>query len=137
MGRVRPDVVVVASPGLDEEPGLSERGEDFLVQTLVAEPSVEALDESVLLRFARRDVMPFEAALVRPFQHRSAGEFRSGEQVRGTATALVKGRHQSVENRCKSLSPRQKNGHPQSPYVRYHGQAKQFGGEDVTMIGHQ
>jgi hypothetical protein len=32
MGRMRPDIVVVASPGLDEDTNLSEGEEDFFVQ---------------------------------------------------------------------------------------------------------
>ena len=71
MGRVRPDIVVVAPPGLDEDPGLGERGEDFFVQALVAESAVEAFDEGVLGRLAGRDVMPFQAGLVRPLDRKS------------------------------------------------------------------
>src|ERR1700722_8648826 len=67
MGRVRSDAVVVAPPGLDENPGLGERGEDFFIQALIAEATVEAFDEGVLCRFAGRNIMPFEARLVRPF----------------------------------------------------------------------
>jgi hypothetical protein len=37
-----------------------------LVEQFVASPAVEALDEVVLLRFSRRDVVPADAGLVRP-----------------------------------------------------------------------
>ena len=58
VGRVRPDEIVVEPPALDDGAGLGEAGEDLLVQALVAEPAVEALDEAVLLRLARGDVVP-------------------------------------------------------------------------------
>jgi hypothetical protein len=37
---------------------MSERDEQGLIQQLISEPAVEALDEGVLRRFAWRDVMP-------------------------------------------------------------------------------
>src|SRR3546814_13221432 len=40
----------------------------------VPQPTVEALDEAVLLRFARRDVMPFDPLLLAPAQDRHAGQ---------------------------------------------------------------
>jgi hypothetical protein len=40
------------------------------VRRTVAEPAVEALDEPVLLRLARRDTMPCDATLLLPAQHR-------------------------------------------------------------------
>jgi nitrogen fixation/metabolism regulation signal transduction histidine kinase len=49
-------------------------GLEVLVQTLVPEFAVEALQEAVLHRFAGRDVVPGDAALRRPFQHRVAGQ---------------------------------------------------------------
>jgi len=61
--RVRPDVVVVDAPALDDGAGLGQGGEDLLVG-LVAEPAVEAFDEAVLLRLSRRDVMPGHAGAV-------------------------------------------------------------------------
>jgi hypothetical protein len=59
---VRPDGVVVDAPLFDDPIGLAERREQVLVQALVAEPAIEAFDEGVLRRFARRDVVPFEDA---------------------------------------------------------------------------
>lgn len=49
----------------------------MFVETLVTEAPVEALDECVLVRFARLDEVQFDVALVRPDVHRLAGEFRS------------------------------------------------------------
>src|SRR6266446_10748974 len=45
---VRPDRVVVPSPALDDDLGLVESVEDFAVEQLVAQASVEALDVAVL-----------------------------------------------------------------------------------------
>jgi hypothetical protein len=41
----------------------------MLVQAFVVEPAVEALDEPVLLRLARRDVVPCDTTLRLPAQH--------------------------------------------------------------------
>ena len=48
--------------------GIGQAVEDLLVQPFVAQTAVEALDESVLLRFARIDVVPFDTVLVGPFR---------------------------------------------------------------------
>jgi hypothetical protein len=45
-----------------------------LVQAFIAEPAVEALDEPVLLRLARRDVVPGDATFLMPAQHRVRGQ---------------------------------------------------------------
>ncbi|SSP03799.1 Uncharacterised protein [Acinetobacter baumannii] len=74
--RVRPDVVVVDAPAFDDGAGLGQGGEDLLVQALVAEPAVEAFDEAILLRLARRDVMPGHAGAVGPLEDRPAGHLR-------------------------------------------------------------
>jgi hypothetical protein len=39
---------------------MSKRSEKRLVEQFIAQTPVEALDESILLRLARRDVMPFD-----------------------------------------------------------------------------
>ena len=61
---MRPDMVVIVSPGGQNDPGVSERGERRLVQALVAQPPIEALDEGVLRRLAGRDVMPGHPAIL-------------------------------------------------------------------------
>jgi hypothetical protein len=71
MGRVWPDLVVVQPPALKQAPRVSEILEDLLVQELVPQPADEALDEGVLLRLARRDVMPVEPGAVGPRQDRT------------------------------------------------------------------
>jgi len=77
MGRVRAHVVVVDPPALDDDADLGQGAEDRLVQALVAELAVEAFDEAVLLRLARRDVAPVDADAVGPFEHRPAGHLGS------------------------------------------------------------
>ena len=64
MRGVRPNLIVILAPALDDEPGFSQAGEHFLVQALVPQPTVEALREPVLLRLARRDVVPINAGAV-------------------------------------------------------------------------
>src|SRR3546814_2071702 len=66
--------VVIVLPGRQHDPGLSQRGKQRLVEQFVPQPTVEALDEAVLLRFARRDVMPFDPLLLAPAQDRHAGQ---------------------------------------------------------------
>jgi hypothetical protein len=50
--RVRTSAVVVPSPFLEQGACLGERGERRLVEELVAQPAIEALDEGVLHWFA-------------------------------------------------------------------------------------
>src|SRR3546814_14366466 len=45
-----------------------------LVEALVTQAAVEALDIAVLLRLARRDVVPLDRSLLRPSQDRQAGQ---------------------------------------------------------------
>ena len=66
--RVRSVGVVVDPPFFDDLARLVEVGEQVFVEALVAQAAVEALDEAILHRFARRDVVPFDAALVLPGQ---------------------------------------------------------------------
>ncbi len=53
---MRSDLIVVATPLLDDDPGLAERIEDLPVQQFVTHAGVEALDVSVLPRAPGRDV---------------------------------------------------------------------------------
>ena len=50
--------VVVSDPGADQFAGMGQVAEQGLVKKLVAQPAVEAFDESILHRFARRDAEP-------------------------------------------------------------------------------
>ena len=84
---MRPDGVVIVLPDRQHFAGMGERGEQRLVQELVAQPAVEALDEGILLRLAGRDVVPFDPRLLRPAQDRHAGELGAvvGDDHRGPA----------------------------------------------------
>jgi len=69
--RVRSECVVVAPPFFDDPSGLGQVGEEVLVEALVAQLAIEALDEAVLGRFAGRDVVPFHAPFFLPGQYRA------------------------------------------------------------------
>ena len=74
---MRPDGVVVVAPEGQLAAGIDQAVEELLVQAFVAQAAVETLDESVLLRLARIDVVPFDAVRVGPFQDGLAGELGS------------------------------------------------------------
>ena len=61
--RVGPDRVVIVPPGGQHEPGMSQRGEQGLVEAFVPQAAIEALHEAILHWFSRRDVMPFDPAI--------------------------------------------------------------------------
>ena len=75
--RVRPDVVIVVPPGHEHEAGMRQRREQGLVEAFVAQAAVEAFDEAVLHRLARRDIMPFDLTRLRPAQDRRRRQFGS------------------------------------------------------------
>ena len=72
--QVWPDRVVVIAPEGQLSACILQAVEDLLVQQLVPQAAVEALDEGVLLRLARIDVVPGHPVLVSPFQNGPAGE---------------------------------------------------------------
>tara|TARA_B100001765_G_C19280396_1_gene239649 strand:+ start:222 stop:419 length:198 start_codon:yes stop_codon:yes gene_type:complete len=49
-------------------------GEQMLVEALVAQAAIKALDEAVLHGLPRRDVMPLDLAILLPFQNGLRGE---------------------------------------------------------------
>jgi len=61
-------VVVVVAPGRDQLPVVAQVGKQRLVQALVTEASIEAVDEAILDRFSWRDVVPPDLAILLPFQ---------------------------------------------------------------------
>ena len=73
---MRPHLVVVPAPGLDDGPGLGSRAEPFEAQALVAELAVEALRRTVLPRLARIDQRGLDALLDDPLQERAGDELR-------------------------------------------------------------
>src|ERR1700686_555613 len=72
--RMWPLLVVITPPGLQYGTGVRQRFEQRLVQQLIAQAAVEALDEAVLLRLAKRDVVPADAGRIRPAQDRVRGQ---------------------------------------------------------------
>jgi hypothetical protein len=56
---VRPDGVVIVLPARHGRAHVDERSEDGLIEQLVTQSSIEAFDEGILLRFAWRDLVPF------------------------------------------------------------------------------
>ena len=63
---MRPHVVVVIAPCAQHRSGMAEGCEQRLVQAFVAQATIKALDEAVLLRLARRDVIPLDLSVLRP-----------------------------------------------------------------------
>jgi hypothetical protein len=68
--RVRPVGVVVLLPYLDQPTSARQVAEHVRIEALVAEATVQALDEAVLHRLARRDVVPLDLAIFLPLQDR-------------------------------------------------------------------
>jgi hypothetical protein len=92
---VRSHGVVVLLPGGEFDAGVTDRGEQRLVQAFVPEPPVEAFHEAVLHRLSRRDVVPVDAPLLAPSQDRHTGQFGAVAypelSVRGVVIALFIG----------------------------------------------
>jgi hypothetical protein len=74
---VRPSDIVIQAPRLNRLLRIRQAHEPALVETLVAEPAIEALGEGVLNRLARLNEPERAAARVRPLIERFAGELRS------------------------------------------------------------
>src|ERR1700753_324864 len=68
--------VVVEAPGLDVMPSIAKAGKPELVQTLVSESAVEALDVGILDRPARANEVQAHAILMSPKVKGLACEFR-------------------------------------------------------------
>ena len=74
---MRPDLVVVDPPLLDDPARIVERFEPVDVEAFVAELPVEALDVGVLVRLSRVDESQVDASLLGPPQEGPAGELRA------------------------------------------------------------
>ena len=74
---MRSDGVVIVAPERQLAPDVVQGVEDLLVQELVAQAAVAALDEGILLGLARVDVMRGHPVLVGPLQDGAAGELRA------------------------------------------------------------
>ena len=84
-----PDRVVVYPPGFDDAPGVTETVEEMLVQALVAQPVIEALDKGNLCRLSWRDVVPLDPGFADPLQDRMTGELSA---IVGSSSAHPAGR---------------------------------------------
>lgn len=87
-------VVVVDPPYLDDPACRSQASEQVLVQAFVLEAPVEALHKPVLLKLARRDVVPQHAWLLLPAQDRVRRE------LSGIHPARAVGGGQAAEMAC-------------------------------------
>ena len=77
-GGMRADaVIVVRAPVFDEESGFGQGAKPMLVKAVVTKGAIEALDEGVLHRFARLDMMESNAGALRPEVEGFAGELRA------------------------------------------------------------
>ena len=61
-------LVEVDAPCGDQIAGMAQAVEQMLIEAFVAHASIEALDEAILHRFARRDVVPIDFSVFLPFQ---------------------------------------------------------------------
>lgn len=86
---VRTHGVIVGPPCLDDPSRRSQRGEQVLVQALVAQATIERFHEAVLLRLARCNVMPLDAGVLASGEHGMTGQFGAvvaGHHARQPAT---------------------------------------------------
>ena len=86
---VRTHGVVVRPPCLDDQSCCSQRWEQVLVQTLVAQETIKALNEAVLLRLSGCDVVPRDPSILAPGKEGAIGQFRAivaDHQARQSAT---------------------------------------------------
>ncbi len=68
-------LVVIILPFFERFFCFSLRGKQSFVQAFVSQLAVEAFDKSILLGFARGDVVPIDPVILNPFQDRHASEF--------------------------------------------------------------
>src|SRR3978361_1387138 len=69
--------VVVDPPCFNDSPCRGQAAEQVLVKAFIPEPTVEAFHEPVLLRLARRDVVPQHRSLLLPPQDRVRRQLRA------------------------------------------------------------
>ena len=121
---MRPAGIVIEPPGFNDRPCHRQATEHVLVEALVAEAPVEALDESVLDRLTRRDVVPSDAAFLLPAQDGVRSEL--GAVVADDHQGLSAGRDDGVE-----LAR-----HPSAGDRRVDDQRQAFAGEVVDNNEH-
>ncbi len=66
--------VIVRAPGGESDAGMMQGREQGLVQQLIAQAAVEALDKGILGRLSGGDVMPVKFAVIHELQDRVRGE---------------------------------------------------------------
>ena len=88
MGGMWPDMIVVVLPERQLNAGMTNAGEQGLVEAFIPELAVEALNECVLGWLARRDVVPVNRAVLAPVQDRHAGQLRTVVTDNGPGLAL-------------------------------------------------
>lgn len=76
-GTMRTHRVVVGAPRFDSPARIVETDERMLIQTFAPQSAVEALDVSILHRFAGPNELQFYTVLVRPGVERLADELRA------------------------------------------------------------
>lgn len=69
-------MVVVGSPLVDFMSSIGQAQKPVLIETAIAEPAVEALDEGILCRFARLDERQRHRPLTCPEEHCLAVQLR-------------------------------------------------------------
>ena len=89
-------VIVVRAPVFDEESGFGQGAKPMLVKAVVAEGAIEALDEGVLHRFARLDMMESNAGALSPEVEGFAGKL--GAIVHGDGLGKPTRESQALEN---------------------------------------
>ena len=82
-----PDRIVVASPALDDDLGLTQGIEDLAVEQLITQPRIERFDIAVLPGTARLDIGRLGTECGNPFLNRTRHELGSivGTHVAGYA----------------------------------------------------
>src|SRR3954453_11729809 len=75
--RMRPVMVVIDPPSLDDLSGGAQAAEQVLVEAFGAEATVEALHEAILHRFTWSDGVPFHGVSLLPLQDCSGGQRRT------------------------------------------------------------
>lgn len=79
--RVGPCAIVVGPPTSECDKGLDQRREQGLVEQFIPQPTVKALDEGILRRLARRDVVPFRPYLITNWHVVTGRNARTGKQT--------------------------------------------------------
>lgn len=88
---MRPAVVVVVLPSLQLLVHFVHGGELVDVEELVAQPTVERLDQPVVCRLARARVVELDAASIRPVVQRLGGELDAVVHRDGLRPAALPG----------------------------------------------